>query len=240
MEEAATVACHSLVCGVMRTLDRMEVYSARFHLLHKPLTRLCILKIGDGGNGGHVVFKSTTNVNNFNHIVSLIRADEGEKGYPKNCHGKNASHNIVPVPVGTIVKNQHGKVVGDLSTDGMMFVAARGGAGGKGNRFFITEREYAPKICEHGAPGEELSYVIELRSMAHIGLVCRIIEGIKKNERKSQAKFLIADRLPECWQEYTVTGDNQSETENCTIPIHHFETASGYGGIRRLCTDRHC
>lgn len=127
---------------------------------------------GDGGNGGHVVFKSTYDVNNLSHILSLIRADEGEKGYPKNCHGKNANHNIVPVPVGTIVKNPNGKVVGDLNTEGLMFVAARGGAGGKGNRFFITDREYAPKICEHGAIGEELSYLIELRSMAHIGLVC--------------------------------------------------------------------
>lgn len=102
----------------------------------------------------------------------MIHADEGGKGHPKNCHGKNADHNIVSVPVGTIVKNQNGKVVGDLSAEGLMFVAARGGAGGKGNRFFITDREYAPKICEHGAVGEELSYIIELRSMAHIGLVC--------------------------------------------------------------------
>lgn len=131
---------------------------------------------GDGGNGGHVVFKSTYNVNNFSHILSLIRAEEGEKGYPKNCHGKNANHNIVQVPVGTIVKNNQGKVVGDLNAEGLMFVAARGGAGGKGNRFFITEREYAPKICEHGAVGEELSYLIELRSMAHIGLVCLSID----------------------------------------------------------------
>ncbi|KAG4073812.1 hypothetical protein HA402_001036 [Bradysia odoriphaga] len=126
---------------------------------------------GDGGNGGHVVFKSTYNVNNYSHVLSIIRAEEGGKGHPKNQHGKNAEHNIVQVPVGTIVKNQQGKVVGDLNAEGMMFVAARGGAGGKGNRFFITEQEYAPKICEHGADGEVLSYVIELRSMAHIGLI---------------------------------------------------------------------
>lgn len=130
---------------------------------------------GDGGNGGHVVFKSSYDVNNLSHITSIVRADEGEKGYSKNCHGKNASHNIVPVPVGTIVKNYYGKVVGDLNAEGLMFVAARGGAGGKGNPFFITEREYAPKVCEHGANGEDLSYVIELRSMAHIGLVLLLL-----------------------------------------------------------------
>lgn len=56
-----------------------------------------------------------------------------------------------------------------------MFVAARGGAGGKGNHFFITDTEQAPKICEYGASGEEMEYTIELRSMAHIGLVIPII-----------------------------------------------------------------
>lgn len=61
-----------------------------------------------------------------------------------------------------------------------MFVAARGGAGGKGNPFFITENEQAPQICEYGAQGEDLSYVIELRSMAHLGLV-RFICCVKKN-----------------------------------------------------------
>lgn len=75
------------------------------------------------------------------------------------------------MPVGTIVKNAAGQVVGDLNRKGLMFVAARGGAGGKGNRFFTTEAEQAPKVCEYGAPGEDLAYVVELRSMAHIGLV---------------------------------------------------------------------
>lgn len=140
---------------------------------------------GDGGNGGHVVFKSSYEVNNLSRLLSLIRGDEGEKGYPKNCHGKNASHNIVPVPVGTIIKNRNGKIVGDLNTEGLMFVAARGGAGGKGNRFFITDRENAPKVAEHGAMGEELAYIIELRSMAHIGLVCCEIT-ICKTMRKSK------------------------------------------------------
>lgn len=52
-----------------------------------------------------------------------------------------------------------------------MFVAARGGAGGKGNHFFITDSEHAPKVCEYGASGEDISYRIELKSMAHVGLV---------------------------------------------------------------------
>ena len=52
-----------------------------------------------------------------------------------------------------------------------MFVAARGGAGGKGNHFFISDKEQAPQVSEYGAKGEQVSYELEIRSMAHIGLV---------------------------------------------------------------------
>lgn len=119
-----------------------------------------------------IAVQTSYDVNNFNHITSLLKAEDGENGRNKGCHGKNADHQIVKVPVGTIVKNALGHVVGDLNGNGVMFVAARGGAGGKGNPFFVTDMEQAPQICEYGAQGEDLSYVIELRSMAHLGLVC--------------------------------------------------------------------
>lgn len=103
--------------------------------------------------------------------MSLIKAENGEKGQKKDCHGRSAEHTIVKVPVGTIIKNAFGKIVGDLSKEGSMFVAARGGAGGKGNHFFTSNAEQAPQISEYGAAGEDLAYITELRSMAHLGLV---------------------------------------------------------------------
>lgn len=75
------------------------------------------------------------------------------------------------MPVGTIIRDENGSIVGDLEREGLMFVAARGGAGGKGNHFFITDTEQAPKICEYGANGEKIKYTVEMSSMAHIGLV---------------------------------------------------------------------
>jgi GTP-binding protein len=126
---------------------------------------------GDGGNGGHVIFKATTDVKDFIHVSSVVRAENGDKGRNKDCHGKNADHCIIGVPVGTVVKNSDGRVVGDLAHEGVMFVAARGGAGGKGNHFFITDTEQAPEICEYGAVGEDLEYTLEIKSMAHVGLI---------------------------------------------------------------------
>lgn len=127
---------------------------------------------GDGGNGGHVLFEATYDVTDLSKVPTVINGMEGEDGQGRDCHGKNGSNEIVKVPVGTVIKeNNNGLVVGDLSEDGLMFIAARGGAGGKGNHFFITDTEQAPKIAEYGANGESLEYILEVKSMAHIGLV---------------------------------------------------------------------
>nr|CAD7439181.1 unnamed protein product [Timema bartmani] len=74
------------------------------------------------------------------------------------------------VPVGTIVKTATGRVIADLSREGSMFVAARGGAGGHGNHFFVSDTAQSPQVAQFGAQGEDLQYVLEVRSMAHIGL----------------------------------------------------------------------
>ncbi|KAJ8982441.1 hypothetical protein NQ317_010181 [Molorchus minor] len=126
---------------------------------------------GDGGHGGHVILEASYDVKDLQNVPTVARAECGEKGCNKDCHGKNSNHYIIKVPVGTVIKNSEGKVVGDLSTEGLMFVAARGGAGGRGNHFFMTDTEQAPKICEYGASGENLEYTFEVRSMAHIGLI---------------------------------------------------------------------
>ena len=75
------------------------------------------------------------------------------------------------VPVGTVFKNQFGHIVCDLYEDQMMFLAARAGAGGKGNHFFASDLQPEPRMAELGAEGENFVYTIELSSMAHFGLV---------------------------------------------------------------------
>lgn len=126
---------------------------------------------GDGGNGGHVLFEASLDVTDLSKVPTVINATEGEKGQSKDCHGKNGENEVIKVPVGTVVKNRENIVIGDLFENGLIFIAARGGAGGKGNHFFITDVEQAPKIAECGAQGESLEYLLEVRSMAHIGLV---------------------------------------------------------------------
>ncbi|EFN72740.1 GTP-binding protein 5 [Camponotus floridanus] len=126
---------------------------------------------GDGGSGGHVIFEAKKDVKDLRNVQSVIRAEDGEKGYTKDCFGKNAEHNVVKVPIGTIVRDLNNKILADLDQDGMMFIAARGGAGGHGNSFFKSDTQQSPEISEYGAIGEDLRYVLEIRSMAHVGLI---------------------------------------------------------------------
>ncbi|XP_066156191.1 mitochondrial ribosome-associated GTPase 2 [Euwallacea fornicatus] len=126
---------------------------------------------GDGGHGGHVIFQANANVNDLHLLPSVAKANDGASGQNKHCHGKCAEHLVLNVPVGTVIKNDEGKVVGDLTKEGHMYIGARGGAGGKGNHFFTTDTQQTPQICEFGATGEDLQYLMEIRSMAHIGLI---------------------------------------------------------------------
>lgn len=65
---------------------------------------------GDGGNGGHVVFQASNDVKDLNHMTAILRGEDGVNGQTKDCHGKNANHTIIKVPLGTIIKNHLGKV----------------------------------------------------------------------------------------------------------------------------------
>ena len=58
-----------------------------------------------------------------------------------------------------------------MRKEGCLFIAARGGAGGKGNHYFVSSTNQTPQVAEYGALGEQLNYHLELRSMAHMGLV---------------------------------------------------------------------
>lgn len=71
----------------------------------------------------------------------------------------------------SILRNFKYKTIADLNEDGNMFVAARGGAGGKGNHFFLSNENRQPRVAEQGGPGEEKTYILEMKTIAHVGLV---------------------------------------------------------------------
>ena len=128
---------------------------------------------GDGGRGGDVVLVADS------HTASLLdvgfhphrRAANGGVGQGSNRHGADADDVVVAVPVGTVVATEAGDVLADLAAAGQRFVAARGGRGGLGNASLANRRRRAPGFALLGEPGDEATLVLELKTLADVGLI---------------------------------------------------------------------
>ena len=75
------------------------------------------------------------------------------------------------VPLGTQFYTEEGDFLTELDQEGDYYIGARGGAGGRGNKFFLSNEERAPAKAESGAKGENQVLLVELKTMADAGLV---------------------------------------------------------------------
>ncbi|MEB3285212.1 MAG: GTPase ObgE [Candidatus Sericytochromatia bacterium] len=129
---------------------------------------------GDGGRGGSVWLVATDDLNtllDFRYQHKFVAAD-GERGRPKNQHGKAAEDVEVRVPVGTVIYDSPSEeLLADLHQAGMRYLAAQGGRGGRGNSHFATPTRKAPDFAEPGTPGEHRELKLELKLLADVGLV---------------------------------------------------------------------
>lgn len=129
---------------------------------------------GDGGRGGDVILEATEDLNTLLEFRfrALFAAEDGERGRPKNQHGKRGKSLILRVPCGTIVKDPDtGNVIADLTEPGQQAMVAEGGRGGRGNTRFLSNRRQSPQFCEPGEPGVERTLHLELKLIADVGLV---------------------------------------------------------------------
>ncbi|SCG79344.1 GTPase ObgE [Micromonospora humi] len=130
----------------------------------------------DGGNGGHggsvslVVDAQVTTLLDF-HFRPHLKAENGKGGAGSNRDGGNGRDLVIKVPNGTVVQSLDGEVLADLVGVGTTFEAARGGRGGRGNASLANARRKAPGFAELGEPGDKLDVVLELKSVADVGLV---------------------------------------------------------------------
>src|SRR5690349_17529840 len=130
----------------------------------------------DGGNGGHggdvvlVVDSSTHTLLDFHHRPHQ-RGGNGKQGAGSHRDGANGESLELTVPNGTVVLDTDGAVLADLTGTGARFVAAQGGRGGLGNAALASPRRKAPGFALLGEPGEIRDVVLELKSVADVGLV---------------------------------------------------------------------
>ena len=137
---------------------------------------------GDGGRGGNIVFVGTTredNLINFRFTKKFFAGD-GKPGGKNNRSGPSADDLYIPVPLGTRIYKEEqgggreektGPLLADITQDGQTYVALRGGGGGKGNAFYATSRKQTPNFSQTGLITKEHSVILELHTLADIGLV---------------------------------------------------------------------
>jgi GTP-binding protein len=129
---------------------------------------------GTGGPGGDVVLQAVSHQNTLLPLRyhTEFRAERGAHGGPQNRTGARGQDTVVAVPPGTIALDEAtGETLGEVLREGERLVVAQGGAGGRGNRSFLSNRNRAPREAEPGGAGEERWLRLDLRLIADVGLL---------------------------------------------------------------------
>lgn len=128
---------------------------------------------GNGGAGGSVILRADPSV------ATLLRyqrnphhaAGNGTHGEGDVRHGKDGENLILPVPLGTVVRDEEGILIADLVDEGQEVVAVRGGRGGLGNAAFVNPSNRAPAVAEQGEYGAEEWFTLEMKLLADAALI---------------------------------------------------------------------
>lgn len=129
---------------------------------------------GDGGHGGSVWLEADSGLNtlaDFRH-TRRFSAERGHGGEGQQKSGRAGEDIVVPVPIGTLVRDQDtDEVIGDLTRRGERLCVARGGQGGLGNIHFKSSTNRAPRRAIPGEAGERRVLGLELQLLADVGLL---------------------------------------------------------------------
>ena len=129
---------------------------------------------GDGGRGGHIIVRGSKNVWTLIHLKyrKHVIAEEGGKGEGRLRSGKNGKDEILEVPLGTIIKDaESGAVEAEITQEGEEKIISPGGRGGKGNAYFKSATNQAPRNAQPGEAGRNEWKIFELKVLADVGLV---------------------------------------------------------------------
>ncbi len=129
---------------------------------------------GDGGKGGDVLLKATSNKRTLYHLQfrKEYKAKNGGHGQGRQRNGRGGEDLLIPVPVGTVViDTENGEPLFDLVTPEETVIVASGGRGGQGNLRFKSSTNRAPRYAQPGEPGQRLTLKLELKSIADVGII---------------------------------------------------------------------
>jgi GTP-binding protein len=129
---------------------------------------------GDGGRGGHVIFRGDKNMWTLFHLKFKrhFRADHGGDGGSSRSTGKDGADVIIPVPLGTIIRDADtDEILFEITEEGKEVIVLEGGKGGRGNWHFKSPTNQTPRYAQPGIEGKEAWYRVELKVLADVGLV---------------------------------------------------------------------
>ncbi len=129
---------------------------------------------GDGGRGGHIYLKGSSQLWTLLHLKYKrhIYAGDGVYGSGARCSGADGADVTIEVPIGTVAKNaETGEVITEITENGQVEMLLKGGRGGLGNWNFKTATLQTPRFAQPGEPAEEANVILELKILADVGLV---------------------------------------------------------------------
>ena len=129
---------------------------------------------GDGGRGGHIILRGSTQVWTLLHLKykKHVIAEPGKGGDGGRRTGADGKDVILEVPLGTIAKDaETGEKRFEITTDGQEVILTKGGRGGLGNDHFKSSTNQAPHYAQPGEEGIEEWIILELKLLADVGLV---------------------------------------------------------------------
>ncbi|MGZ3578678.1 MAG: GTPase ObgE, partial [Syntrophales bacterium] len=129
---------------------------------------------GNGGKGGDIIVRAKASHRTLLDLKYKQHHSAKHGGHGKGADrtGRDSSDVEIIVPVGTLVKDaDSGEIIADLAVDGEASIVAKGGAGGKGNAWFATSTNQAPRYAQNGIKGEERWITLELKLLADVGII---------------------------------------------------------------------
>ncbi|WP_191601928.1 Obg family GTPase CgtA [Marinomonas algicola] len=129
---------------------------------------------GDGGDGGSIILQADAALNTLidYRYTRSYQAETGEGGKGRDMTGSKGVDLVLTVPVGTtVIDEDTGETLGDLTRDGEQLKVAQGGLKGLGNTRFKSSTNRAPRQTTKGTEGEERSLKLEMKLLADVGLL---------------------------------------------------------------------
>jgi GTP-binding protein len=127
----------------------------------------------DGGRGADIFFEGVADIGALSVYASRkeIKAENGKNGRGQYIDGRGGEDLILKIPTGTTIINPETGFSQEMEHVGQRILAAGGGKGGRGNFKFRSSTNTSPTEFEEGTLGDVVSYRLELRLIADVGLI---------------------------------------------------------------------